>query len=358
MPAGTSYMRKFKIPPLVEAAAEAAAVRQARLTKPLGSLGLLEDAACRMAGIQGSATPSASNRWIVVAASDHGVTEEGVSAYPPEVTAQMVHNFLNGGAAINVLARQAGASLIVVDAGIRSPVASGSPGFRSTSAGRGTANFARAPAMSRGQAELCVSNGAEVAEELGENRAHIVALGDMGIGNTASATAITAAMTGTDPALITGRGAGLDDAGLDRKAATIRAALELHGPDPDDPLGVLSLVGGFEIGFLAGLMLGASERRIAIALDGYIVTSAALIAHALEPRSADYMFACHLSAEPGHRVGLDRLGLEPLLDLKLRLGEGSGAALGIMIIEAAVKLHNEMSTFEEAAVSGRVRGDP
>ena len=384
-------MRRFDIPPIDSAAARAAAERQRILTKPPGSLGRLEDVACRLAGIQGSALPTVRNRWIVVAAADHGVTGDSVSAYPQEVTAQMVRNFLSGGAAINVLARHCGARLMVVDAGIRGPVLTdvdsrfhgndggedgkdegtdsngeradgndegadgndGGTGLRTMRAGCGTANFARGPAMSLEQARLAISNGAEVADDLANRGAHLVAGGDMGIGNTSSASAICAAMTGTDPARVTGRGAGLDDTGVERKVAVIRRGLELHKPDPANPLGVLSAVGGFEIGFLAGLMLGLAERRVAIALDGFIVTSAALIAHALHPRVVDYIFACHLSVEPGHRVALERLGLTPLLDLNLGLGEGSGAALGMTIIDAAARLHAGMSTFDEAAVSGR-----
>ena len=391
-------MRRFDIPPIDAAAARAAAERQRILTKPPGSLGRLEDVACRLAGIQGSALPTVRNRWIVVAAADHGVTGDSVSAYPQEVTAQMVRNFLSGGAAINVLARHCGARLMVVDAGIRGPEltevgsrfhgndggedgkdegtdgngegadgngegAEGNDGgtggndegtgLLTMRAGSGTANFAREPAMSLEQARLSISNGAEVADDLANRGAHLVAGGDMGIGNTSSAAAICAAMTGTDPARVTGRGAGLDDAGLVRKVAVIRRGLELHKPDPADPLGVLSAVGGFEIGFLAGLMLGLAERRVAIALDGFIVTSAALIAHALHPRVVDYMFACHLSVEPGHRVALEHLGLTPLLDLKMGLGEGSGAALGMTIIDAAARLHAGMATFDEAAVSDR-----
>ena len=373
-------MRRFDIPPIDAAAARAAAERQRILTKPPGSLGRLEDVACRLAGIQGSALPTVSNRWIVIAAADHGVTGDSVSAYPQEVTGQMVRNFMSGGAAINVLARHCGARLMVVDAGIRGPVltelgsrfhgndggedgkdegADGKDGsdegtgLLTMRAGSGTANFAREPAMSLEQAKLSISNGAEVADDLAKRGAQLVAGGDMGIGNTSSASAICAAMTGTDPARVTGRGAGLDDAGLVRKVAVIRRGLELHKPDPANPLGVLSAVGGFEIGFLAGLMLGLAERRVAIALDGFIVTSAALIAHALHPRVVDYMFACHLSVEPGHRVALEHLGLQPLLDLKMGLGEGSGAALGMTIIDAAARLHAGMATFDEAAVSDR-----
>lgn len=368
-------MRSFDIPQIDSAAVEAAAVRQRTLTKPPGSLGRLEDIACRLAGIQGSTLPTIENKWIVIAAADHGVTRDSVSAYPQEVTAQMVLNFLSGGAAINVLARHCGARLMVVDAGICEPVEGGGdsrfhgndgeengndggPRLVAKRVGNGTASFAREPAMTREQAELSISNGVEVAEDLANRGAHLVAGGDMGIGNTSSASAICAAMTGTDPSRVTGRGAGLDDAGLERKIAVIRRGLELHKPDPADPVGVLAAIGGFEIGFLAGLMLGLAERRVVIALDGFIVTSAALIAHALNPRVVDYMFACHLSVEPGHRVALDQLGLEPLLDLKMGLGEGSGAAIGMTIIDAAARLHSGMATFDEAAVSGRNEATP
>ena len=412
-------MRRFDIPPIDSAAVEAAAERQRTLTKPPGSLGRLEGIACRLAGIQGSVLPTVENKWIVVAAADHGVTADSVSAYPQEVTVQMVLNFLSGGAAINVLARHCGARLMVVDAGMCEPVEGGAdsrfqrtlrdcvnpakagsqrglagkrsfatksvspspqpsparrggfakasfpgndeeedgddqgPGLLVLRTGSGTANFARGPAMTFEQAELSISNGVEVAEDLANQGAHLVAGGDMGIGNTSSASAICAAMTDTDPALVTGRGAGLDDDKLEHKVAVVRRGLELNKPDPADPVGVLAAVGGFEIGFLAGLMLGLAERRVAIALDGFIVTSAALIAHALNPRVVDYMFACHLSVEPGHRVALDHLGLRPLVDLEMGLGEGSGAAIGMTIIEAAVRLHSGMATFDEAAVSGR-----
>ncbi len=358
-------MRRFDIPPIDSAAVNAAAERQRTLTKPPRSLGRLEDIACRLAGIQGTALPTVENKWIVVAAGDHGVTRDSVSAYPQEVTAQMVLNFLSGGAAINVLARRCGARLMVVDTGVHRPVQSapgrqnaGGPALRTMRVGNGTGNFAREPAMSLEQAELSISNGVEVANDLASRGAHLVAGGDMGIGNTSSASAICAAMTMTDPASVTGRGAGLDDAGLQRKVAVIRRGFELHETDPEDPLGVLSAFGGFEIAFLAGLMLGLAERRVAIALDGFIVTSAALIAHVIHPRVVDYMFACHLSVEPGHRVALDHIGLEPLLDLNMGLGEGSGAALGMSIINAAVNLHAGMATFDEAAVSGRTGTSP
>lgn len=344
---------RFDIPALDAAAEAAARRRQGSLTKPPGSLGALEDIACRMAAVQGDPRPSTGGKVIVVAAADHGVVAEGVSPYPQEVTAQMVANFLRGGAAINVLARQAGAQVVVVDAGLRFDIPGGGRGVVRAGIGRGTQNMASTPAMSRAQVEELIDAGARMARTLANDGAGIIATGDMGIGNSTSAAAITAVFTGRRPAEVAGRGTGLDDAGLHRKIAVIERALSLHKPDPQDPVGVLAAVGGFEIAFLAGLILGGAERRLAIALDGFISTAAALVAHGTDLRVTDFIFACHLSAEPGHRIALNHLKLKPLLDLNMRLGEGTGAALAIQVIEAAVNLHNEMATFEEAAVSGR-----
>lgn len=340
------------IPPLDREAEELARQRQASLTKPPGSLGRLEEIACRMAAIQARHVPRADDKWIVVAAADHGVTAEGVSAYPSEVTAQMVHNFLSGGAAINVLARVTGAQVIIVDAGIAAEIPEPAPGLRRLSLGRGTANFTQGPAMSRQQAETAIDNGVSLADEIADEGADLVAAGEMGIGNSTAAAAITSAFTRRPPREITGRGTGVDEAGFDRKVGAVARGLAVNRPAPDDPVEVLAAVGGFEIGILAGLMLGAASRRLAIALDGFIATSAALIAHGLDPAVADYMFACHRSTEPGHMIALEWLGLEPILDLEMRLGEGTGAALGMYVIDAAVRLHNEMATFQEAAVSG------
>jgi nicotinate-nucleotide--dimethylbenzimidazole phosphoribosyltransferase len=357
---------RFNIPPLDLAAQSAARVRQDSLTKPRGSLGVLEDVACRMAAIQGTARPAVRWKWVVVAAGDHGVVAEGVSPYPQEVTAQMAANFLRGGAAISVLARHAGAGVVIIDAGIAHPVPAASVAradgrlaqegpvlFRSASAGRGTSNMATGPAMSAAQACALIEAGRALAHELSVGDASVIATGDMGIGNTTAAAAITSVFTRRPPVEVTGRGTGLDDAGLRRKVTVIERAIAVNRPDASDPVGVVSGVGGFEIAFLAGLMLGAAERRIAIALDGFISTSAALVAQGLNPRVTHYTFACHMSAEPGHRAALEHLGLRPLLDLGMRLGEGTGATLGLQVIEAAVKLHNEMATFEEAAVSNR-----
>lgn len=346
-------IRLFDIPALDAAAEAGARRRQDSLTKPRGSLGALEDIACRLAAVQGDPRPVIGKKRIVVAAADHGVVAEGVSPYPQEVTAQMVANFLRGGAAINVLARQAGAEVVVVNAGVKFDIPGGGSGVVQVGSARGTQNMARKPAMTRAQAETLIEEGARMAHQLATDGADIIATGDMGIGNTTAAAAITSVFTGRPPTEVTGRGTGLDDAGLKRKIAVIERAIALHRPDPHDPVGVLAAVGGCEIAFLAGLMLGAAERRVAMALDGFISTAAALAAHGTEPRVTDYVFACHLSAEPGHRIALDHLKLKPLLDLNMRLGEGTGAALGLQVIEAAVRLHNEMATFEEAAVSDR-----
>jgi len=345
--------RRFDIPPLDEVAMAAARARQASLTKPLGALGVLEDIACRLAGIQGTARPSISRKYVVVAAADHGVAAEGVSAYPPEVTAQMLANFLNGGAAINVLARFAGAELLVVDAGVASDVPGDTAALRRVAVRRGTSNIVTGPAMTRSEAQAMIEAGAGIARELADAGAQVIATGEMGIGNTTPAAAITSVFTGRPPELVTGRGTGVDEAGYARKVDVVRRAIERNRPDPEDPIGVLAAVGGFEIAFMAGLALGAAERRVAVALDGFISTAAALGANGINPAVRDYAFATHRSAEAGHAAALERLGMRPMLELDMRLGEGSGAALGFQVMEAAVRLHNEMATFEEAAVSQR-----
>ncbi len=343
----------FDLPPLDLKAESAARARQDSLTKPHGSLGALEDIACRMAAIQGTPSPAVRQKWVVVAAGDHGVVAEGVSPFPQEVTAQMAANFLRGGAAINVLARHTGAHLVIVNAGVKADIPGDTSSVIATSAQRGTENMALGPAMSRSAAERLIQEGADLARQLSLKGADVIATGDMGIGNTTAAAALTSVFTGHPPAEVTGRGTGLDDAGLKRKVAVIERAISVNRPDRRDAVGVASKVGGCEIAFLAGLILGAAEGRVAIALDGFISTSAALVAHGINPRVRDFIFACHMSAEPGHRAALERLGLKPLLDLGMRLGEGTGAALGLNLIEAAVKLHNEMATFGEASVSDR-----
>ena len=339
-----------QIKPLDEKAMQAARLRQDNLTKPRGSLGRLEELSVRIAGMKGSPRPKLEQKAIIVMAADHGVVAEGVSLYPQEVTRQMVLNFLAGGAGINVLARHVGARVVVVDMGVVGGFEP-RPGLICRMIDFGTKNMARGPAMTRQQALEAVEAGIEVVEAEVAKGLDIVGTGDMGIGNTTPSAAICAAITGRPVEEVTGRGTGLEDERLRHKIAVIRRALEVNQPDPNDGLDVLSKVGGFEIGGLAGVILGAVARRIPVVIDGFISGAAALIATRLCPRAKDYLIAGHLSAEPGHRRVLEYLGLEPLLSLGMRLGEGTGAALAMGIAEAAVKVLNEMATFDEAGVS-------
>jgi nicotinate-nucleotide--dimethylbenzimidazole phosphoribosyltransferase len=324
-----------RIEPPDEAAAAAARRALDAKTKPRGSLGRLEEIACAIAGIRRTPELGELRAVVVVAAADHGVAAEGVSAYPQSVTAQMVENFRSGGAAVCVLARRAGAELRIFDLGV----------------GAGTANIAHGPAMTRAQAERAVARGIVVADELAGEGFDVVVLGEMGIGNTTTASALTAALLSADPAAVCGRGTGLDDAELLRKIEVVRGALVVNRCDARDPLAVLAALGGFEIAFLVGLALGATVRSLVVLLDGFITSAAALVAARLAPASARSMLAAHLSPEPGHALVLAQLGLVPLLDLRLRLGEGSGAALALPLVHAAVAILREMATFEEAGVS-------
>jgi nicotinate-nucleotide--dimethylbenzimidazole phosphoribosyltransferase len=324
---------------------EARAACQALLdlkTKPRGSLGRLEQVATQVAAVTRHPSPPVPDAAIIVAAADHGVTVEGVSAYPSEVTAQMVANFVAGGAAINVLARRAKARLLVVDAGVASPVA----GVRSLRFGPGTANIAAGPAMSEATAAEAVLAGADLVDGLG---AGLVGIGEMGIGNTTSAAALCAAFLGVEPEAVTGKGTGLDAEGLRRKVAVVRRALTANAAR--EPLAVLASLGGFEIAVLAGVVLGCAARGVPVVLDGFITGAAAQAAARLAPAAAGAMIASHRSTEPGHRLVLEELGLEPLLDLGLRLGEGSGAALAIPVVQSAVAILNEMASFESAGVT-------
>ena len=344
------------ITPLDEGAMAAARARQDTLTKPLGSLGRLEDLSVMLAGMFGEAVPQIRRKSVILAAGDHGVVAEGVSAYPQEVTPQMVYNFLRGGAGINVLARHAGAEIVILDAGVAADLEP-HPLLRSVKVAHGTANMAVGPAMTREQAIRSLEIGIDAAkEQLGEG-ADLIACGDMGIGNTTASSAITAVITGTDPAVTTGRGAGLDDPGLAHKIEVIRRAIEVNRPDPRDGLDVLTKVGGFEIGALAGAMLGTASGNRPVVVDGFISGAAALIAWLIAPASRDYFIAAHQSVEPGHRVGLDAMGLDPLLNLGMRLGEGTGAALAMSLIEASARCLAEMATFADAGVSERSDGD-
>ena len=320
-----------------------------RKTKPRGSLGRLEELAVRLAGIRGTASPEPLEAAIVVAAADHGVAAEGVSAYPQEVTRQMLANFASGGAAISVLARAAGARLVVVDAGVVEPYAH--PAVRDLRIGAGTANAATGPAMSREQAEEAVHRGTKLAAELTGAGVALVALGDMGIANTTSASALGCVLLARDPVAMCGPGTGLDPAGIAHKASVVERMLERNRPDPADPLGVLAAVGGFEIGLLAGVALGAAAARAAVLLDGFITGAAGLLAARLAPEAGGYLIASHRSPEPGHAAMLEALGLEPLLDLGLRLGEGSGAALALPLLAGARAILVEMATFEGAGVT-------
>lgn len=336
--------------PDLDAAARAAA-RQARLTKPPGSLGRLEAVAERIASITGDDRPRLDRRLVVVAAADHGVAAQGVSAYPSEVTAQMVANFLAGGAAVNVLAAHAGARVRVVDAGVAGETPH-DPRLVRLRLAPGTEDFTRGPAMTRALAEHAVEEGIALFEaERRMEGVDIVACGDMGIGNTTSAAALVAAVTGRPPGTVTGRGTGIGDDRFEAKVAVIASALALHRPDPNDGIGVLAALGGLEIGVLAGVYLAAAAARVPAVVDGVISGAAALVAQAIAPNVAHFLIAGHRSVEPGHAATLEHLELEPLLDLGLRLGEGTGAVLAITLCVAACRLLDEMATFEEAGVS-------
>ncbi len=304
------------------------------LTKPPGSLGRLEELALRVGLIQNTALPHIDRKAMLIFCANHGVAEEGVSAYPAEVTRQMMANFQSGGAAINVLCRNFGIEPIIVDMGVDSP----------------TRNFTREPAMTREEVASAIETGRGYARAADFD---IFGAGEMGIANTTSAAALLSAFTGLDPAEAAGRGTGLDDAGLGRKIDAIRRGLALHRPVASDPLGTLAAFGGREIAAIAGLILGAAEHRRVIMLDGFISSAAALVVQALEPEALDYVLFAHCSAERGHRKMLDALKARPLLDLDMRLGEGTGAALGIALVEASVKLYREMATFTSAGVSSR-----
>lgn len=329
-----------------------ARVRLDRLTKPVGSLGRLEELAACYVAMTREERPKVPRAAIFTFAADHGVASEGVSAYPSSVTAQMVLNFLRGGAAVNVLASHIGAEVLVVDIGVAhefGPL----PNLIARKVAPGTKNLTREPAMSREEAIRAVEVGIELAAQAVQRGIGLVGTGDMGIGNTTPSAAITAVMTGQPVAAVTGRGTGVDEEGYGRKVTVIERALDLHRPNPEDPLDLLAKVGGLEIAGLAGLILGAAANRVPVVLDGFIAGAAALIAAELQPCCREYMIASHRSVERGHQAVLDRLGLTPLLDLDLRLGEGTGACLGISLVQASIKILTQMATFDEAGVSER-----
>ncbi|RRR75887.1 MAG: nicotinate-nucleotide--dimethylbenzimidazole phosphoribosyltransferase [Candidatus Viridilinea halotolerans] len=341
-----------QIGPPDQNARTAARERQDQLTKPQGSLGRLEQVSIQLAAITGQARPRINHPAVVVMAADHGIARQGVSAFPPEVTPQMVLNFLAGGAAINVLARHARAQVVVVDVGVACDLPP-HPDLRVHKLGYGTADFSQTPAMSREQAQAALEVGITVAHDLVAHGVDMLATGDMGIGNTTASSAIVAAISGRPAAEVTGRGTGLDNHALQRKMDLISGALARHQPNPQDGLDVLAKVGGFEIGGLAGVMLGAASRRVPVVVDGFISGAAAMIACTLAPTAQPYLIAAHRSVEQGHQAVFGHLDLDPLLDLNLRLGEGTGAALGIALCQAACKILDEMATFGEAGVAAK-----
>jgi nicotinate-nucleotide--dimethylbenzimidazole phosphoribosyltransferase len=333
--------------------AELLAQAQAKLdnkTKPLGSLGRLEEFGRRVAAIAGTLEPETAKKVIFTFAGDHGVTEEGVSAFPKEVTRQMVLNFLGGGAGVNVLARHGGIDVRVVDMGVDHYFGL-VPGLITRKIGMGTANFTKGPAMTREQAVAALEAGIGLADAAAAEGMAMIGTGEMGIGNTTPSSAIIAVFSGKSPREVTHRGTGINDAALENKVRVIERGLAVNRPDPNDPIDVLEKVGGLEIGGIAGLVLGCAANRIPVVVDGFISTAGALIASELNPCVRDYLFASHQSVEIGHRFMLERIGAEPILDLGMRLGEGTGAALAMGIIEAGVKVMKEMATFQQAGVS-------
>ncbi len=340
-----------RIGTLDQAAMQAARERQGTLTKPTGSLARLEDLSVQLAGITGQCPPPVPvRRAVIVFAGDHGVVAQGVSAYPQEVTEQMIYNFLQGGAAINVLSRQAGARVLVVDAGVI-PNLEPRQGLIIGKIGPGTRDMTQGAAMTREEARAALELGAEVAAQEIERGLDLLACGEMGIGNSTPAAAITSALTGRSPRDVTGPGTGINSSALQQKIEIIGRALDINRPDAEDGMDVLSKVGGFEIGAIAGAMLAAASARVPVVVDGFITTAGALIAATLAPAARAYMIAGHRSAEPGHDVALAHLGLQPLLDLRMRLGEGTGAVLSMGLIEASALILRDMATFDSAGVS-------
>ena len=344
----TDILKKIK--PIDKKIMEEAQKRLDSLTKPLGSLGRLEETAKLIVGITGNLKPVLNKKVVFTFAGDHGVTDEGVSAYPKAVTAQMVYNFLRDGAAINVLARHANARVVVADLGVAEDLKTCDQ-LVIKKIGYGTKNMAHGPAMTKDEAIKSIEAGIDIFEKEFSKGIDIACTGEMGIGNTTAASAITAVFTKKHLANITGRGTGLDHKGLEKKIAVIKQALDTNKPDQSNPIDVLAKVGGFEIGGLAGVILAAAAKKIPVVVDGFISGAAALVAFGIEPKVKDYLIASHNSVESGHKVIWDYLGLKPLLDLNLRLGEGTGAVLSLSIIEASIKILNEMATFAQANVS-------
>ncbi|CRL48050.1 MULTISPECIES: nicotinate-nucleotide--dimethylbenzimidazole phosphoribosyltransferase [Pseudomonas] len=338
--------------PIDAQAVEQAQARQQQLTKPAGSLGRLESVAVQLAGLQGQVKPSLDHLWIAIFAGDHGVVAEGVSAFPQEVTGQMLHNFVTGGAAISVLARQLGASLEVVDLGTVTPTLN-LPGVRHLNVGPGTTNFVKGPAMTTAQGELALQAGRDSVQRAIAVGAQLYIGGEMGIGNTTAASALACALLDCPVVHLAGPGTGLDVSGVSHKARVIERALALHGVQREDALQTLFNLGGFEIAALVGAYLACAQEGVAVLVDGFICSVAAVVAVRLNPECRAWLLFGHRGAEPGHRHVLETLNAEPLLDLGLRLGEGSGAALAVPLLRLACDLHGQMATFAEAAVADR-----
>lgn len=337
------------IHPLKEEYLKQAKLRLDSLTKPRESLGKLESIAQKYAAIKEDLNPSINMKVVFAFAGDHGIVEEGVSAYPREVTAQMVLNMLAGGAAVNVLARHVGAKVVVVDIGVDHDFEP-AEGLVVNKIGYGTKNFSRGPAMTYEEALQSIRIGADLAGEFAKKGVNIIGTGEMGIGNTTPSSAILSVFTGLPAKEVVGRGTGIDDKTLRKKIDVIEKAIRLNQPDLEDPIDVLAKVGGFEIGGVAGLIIGSAYHRIPVVVDGFISTAGALIAVALNPMINEYLFYSHLSSEAGHKRMLERLGQEPILNLNMRLGEGTAAVIAMSVIEAGVKVMTEMATFESARV--------
>jgi nicotinate-nucleotide--dimethylbenzimidazole phosphoribosyltransferase len=341
-----------KIKPLDQKAMAAAKARQDTLTKPAGSLGRLEDLSIQLAGIQGKEKPQVARKAFIVMAADHGVAAEGASAYPQEVTFQMLANIAGGGAAIDVLSHQIGARVIAVDIGVIGDT-SALKNVEHRKVAPGTKSLTKGPAMTEEEAVKAIEVGIELVNAEAKKGLDIVGTGEMGIGNTTPSAAICAVLTGKPVAVVTGRGTGLDDKGLQRKVEMIEKAISLNKPDAKNALDVLTKIGGLEIAGLAGVILGAAANRIPVMIDGYISGAAALIAAGICPQCQDFMIAGHVSVEPGHRILLEYLGLQPLINLNMRLGEGTGGAIGMHLAESACRILSEMATFAEAGVSNK-----
>jgi nicotinate-nucleotide--dimethylbenzimidazole phosphoribosyltransferase len=337
--------------------AEEAQTRLDNLTKPQGSLGRLEEFAKQLVAITEKEMPELDKKVVFTFAGDHGVAGEGVSAFPKEVTPQMVLNFINGGAGINVLARHAGAEVVVVDIGVDYDFSDAGSGdnvpLQIRKVVNGTKNMRKGPAMTREEAEKCIAVGIALADEYAKKGYKIFGTGEMGIANTTPSSAIAAAFTGKSVEAVTGRGTGINEDAWINKVRVIKDALAVNNPDPSDPVDVLAKIGGAEIGGIAGLIIGAAANKVPVVVDGFISTAGALIAYLIEPKTKDYMFAAHMSQEIGHKSILEKIGLRPILDLDLRLGEGTGATLAITVIEAGLKIYKEMATFAEAAVANK-----